>query len=454
MTRSLKSLSIGLCMLWLLTGTAFATAPGKTGARLDSSYGKGGLATTAVPKSEKPIQMAIGKGGNVYLLQNSLLLAFEADGKPARGFGKNGRVKITSPNGEGEPVGIAVDSQGRVLVAGSTYLGKNRQLTGSHVPGATEYWPVNEAYIIRLLPNGGRDVTFGNGGEVDTDFGLPRPTGVPGAAVEFEKASVLATSMAVDSQDRPIVGGAYVRSIVPCGYIGGTPAPFVARLTLAGAIDTSFAGKGYGTIDQEGEVTALAESPGGPATISHGQSCGPRTDETRSAFNSFGESGEPDLSLDPSRPSFYMQPTIAVDPQGRILVVEIGTVFEERAAVLVRLLPSGAVDQSFGHGGGTPFAGGVIGAQTFTVDAKSRPILASTRSNGQIELMRLLANGRIDRSFGNRGSIKGGAASPGAGGVSSLGLDGRGRTYAARWVEAPSLKTGYGLQVARFMPGK
>src|ERR1700710_1368144 len=78
---------------------------------------------------------------------------------PALGRGARGRAEPgRSPN---EVEGLAVDSQGRVLVTGSVYRG--------HQPGHA-YNTVYAAYVVRYLPDGNRDVTFGSGGEVQTTF--------------------------------------------------------------------------------------------------------------------------------------------------------------------------------------------------------------------------------------------------------------------------------------------
>jgi uncharacterized delta-60 repeat protein len=415
--------------------------PKATRAHLDRSFGREGFATTAVSESFKPIRMALAPGGRSYVLRSSLLLAFEGNGKPAADFGHHGRVRVapTAGDGEGEPTALAVDSKGRVLVTGSTYVGNDNRI-GPPVAEPNGYHPVNEAFVIRLLPNGNRDVTFGSGGEVDTDFGLPRPT----KEVEYEKPSVRATSILVDSQDRPIVGGGYVTSFL-CGLTGGAPAPFVGRLTTSGPVDMSFDGKGYTTIAQEGEVKALAETPaGGQATLSSGQSCGPRYEETPSIFSAFTEGGEASPELEPTRPSFLMAPEMAVDSKGRVLVIQHFGLFDEKPAVLVRLLPSGAVDTSFGHDGGAPGIGGV-----FAVDSRNRPILAS--GFDKIELRRLRADGKVDKRFAPHGTVTAGRGK--AGGVEAVALDGRGRIYTVRTVESPSLKTGHGIQITRFLPG-
>ncbi|HKZ13155.1 MAG TPA: hypothetical protein VJL81_04840 [Solirubrobacterales bacterium] len=439
--KHLKALLLVPVLLALLAGTAFAKGT-KPQAGLDPSFGRGGSTTVAVPKGEEPIHgFVVADDGRVYVLRASNLFAFEPDGKVARDFGKNGRITVKPAIGEGEPRALAVDSKGRVLVVGSTYLGTQRR-TGAQ-PLTAESAEIVDAYTVRLLLEGSRDVTFGNGGEVDTDFGLPR------AAAGFEKPSVWATSIAVDSQDRPVIGGAYMNSPELCsGYLAGTRAPFVGRLTASGAVDPTFAGAGHAFPAGPGEVTALAQTLGGGlATLSRGWSCGARSEEEPSHFSAFTETGEASPSLDPTRPSFYMTSAMTIDPEGRILVLQRPPLGSEQQGTLVRLQPNGDLDTSFGQNGGVAYAGGLSGlGSSFTVDAKSRPILAG--GTEQIEVKRLRVNGKIDRGFSPNGRLtEKGARAEG------VALDARGRIYTVDTVLSSTLKTGVGVQVTRFLPG-
>jgi hypothetical protein len=196
-----------------------------------------------------------------------------------------------------------------------------------------------------------------------------------------------------------------------------------------------------------GEVTALGETPGGEvAALSHGATCGARSSEEPSRLNAFTEAGEPSASLDPARPSFDMGSKIVIDPKGRMLVAQLPPEFSEESGTLVRLHPNGDVDPSFGDGGGVRLTAGLEGLRAFTVDAKSRPILAG--GTERIEVRRLRVNGKIDMGFGPKGRLT--AKGARAEGVT---LDARGRIYTVGTVRSSALKTGVGIQIARFLPG-
>jgi uncharacterized delta-60 repeat protein len=421
-------------------------------ARLDPSFGSHGVTKVATPESERPVKMALGPGGRTYILQKSLLLAFEANGKPARSFGTNGRVTIAPDKGTGETTALAVDSQGRVLVTGSTYLGGHDAPLAPVLPTDEVNAGLAETFVIRFLSNGSRDINFGSNGEVDTTFGLPGPSGAAGSGVEYQTPIARPTAIAVDAQGRPVVGGAYVKAIYPCGAIFGPPASFLARLTPSGAIDTSFAGKGYLT-GSNGEVTALAGAPGGGATLLTGGNfpCAARSPRELSSFAAVTENGEPSPALSPARPSFLTARLLAVDGRGRALVVQEHDEFSEEPGVLVRLLPSGLIDTGFGHGGGASLTGRLSSPGGVAVDAKGRPIVAG--GGPGVELLRLKANGKVDSRFGPKGVVKGGARGNTAGSVGAVAVDSEGRIYVASWVQSAALKTGGGIQVARFLPG-
>ena len=231
--RRLRALLLVPALLALVTGgAAHAASP----AGLDRSFGHAGITTVDVAKQAVPEGFAVTPEGRAYVLAGADLLAFGPDGKLVPGFGKKGRVAVAR-FGEGPPWSLAVDSEGRPLVAGSV------KRSGRH-----------EAFVIRFLPDGHRDPSFGSGGQVDTDLGLPS---LPSGA----KPVLDVTSIAVDAQDRPIIGGGSGRQIDACtSGFGGPSTSFVARLTVAGELDTTFAGTGLVTIPQRWARAAASSS--------------------------------------------------------------------------------------------------------------------------------------------------------------------------------------------------
>jgi uncharacterized delta-60 repeat protein len=446
-------------LLALSAGTALAkTAP--TSARLDQSFGRKGVARTATAvAAEGPVRMAIAPGGRVYLLQRELLLAFEADGKPAHEFGNNGRVVVSTGGDATRVENLAVDSQGRVLVVGTvTPLPYTPDRPTSPDALAEASVPVTDAFVLRYLPDGSRDATFGIGGETDTNFGLPVPTGAPGKNVTYQAPVVTGTTITVDSQDRPIVGGSYATALYFCGVGPHPSVAYTARLTAGGGGDPTYAaGKGYALTGQSGTVTAMAGIPGGGvATLGHGWECGAKSFAQPGVFSSLDENGESTPTLDPARPAIYLYPALAIDSQGRALVIQSEPYAYENA-VLVRLQPTGGVDTGFGFGGGIPLTEPVAGAETLAVDAKDRALVAaglSDKTGAGVKIARYTAAGKRDWKFGTKGMVKGGGSGDTSNWVSAIALDGHGRIYTASWIRNSALKTGAGVQITRFLPDR
>jgi uncharacterized delta-60 repeat protein len=402
--------------------------------RLDRSFGHSGIATVAAPKADDLIEgFTIAPGGRVYVLDGSLLLAFQSNGKVARNFGEDGQVTVAPAVGEGEPAGLAVDSLGRLLVTGSTYLQNQRAYT---------------AYVIRLLPSGSRDVSFGSGGEVDTHFGLPAPAGHKGLSLE-------ATSIIVDVQNRLVVAGSFGKAAESCGYtIGSGPDPFVGRLTASGAIDKTFAGVGHAVLKGPGGVTSLAQLPGGGAAVfttpcsttpcsTTPCSTPPRFEWRSPYFSALTESGEAS-PFATERPLGFTYQAPAIDSNGRVLELESPPPAAEGADALARYLPSGDPDPGFGRRGRVVLRRGSRWASAFAVDAQDRPIIAVAAR--KIELRRFLPDGKIDMGFGPRGRLTAKSTAP-----SAIALDARGRIYTVSLARNQSQTT---VRVVRFIPGR
>lgn len=75
---------------------------------------------------------------------------------------------------------------------------------------------MTEAFVIRYLPTGALDPSFGSGGEIVTTFGAPRPLGTKAKPGEYERPVVRATQIAVDADGRPLIAGNYSERVEGC----------------------------------------------------------------------------------------------------------------------------------------------------------------------------------------------------------------------------------------------
>ncbi len=180
---------------------------------VDRGFGDDGVLLDGfVNERVLPLGVVVQPNGRILLLarteQGSLIRAYRSDGSRARGFGRNGNVRIEGnyPLG-GAPV---YRSDGRILVAGQP----------DHTIGR-EGGPAREVlFVDALLRDGSRDMSFGQRGRARMSIDIPA------GDLIVEAATVLP-------------GGA----IAVGGYTGFFSSDaLVARFTADGRPDLSFGG--------------------------------------------------------------------------------------------------------------------------------------------------------------------------------------------------------------------
>lgn len=251
-------------------------------------------------------------------------------------FGEGGTLILT---GAGEATDVAVDREGRILVAGSDGL-----------------------TAVRLTENGALDPTFGEGGIASLHLG--------------EESA--AQAIAVDSFGRVVLAGTATTS--------GSLEVAVARLDSGGRPDPSFAGTGYEAVDFPGPprrefATDVAVDQLGRLVLSGGE--GFEGNQTALAGRLLAD-GALDASFGGG--GWVLLPTgdtavangIAIDQAGLILVTGSAGANFPGQAFLARLGSDGALDSSFGVNGlvrSVPLLGGVA----VKVDSADRYLVAGSK---------------------------------------------------------------------------
>ncbi len=383
------------------------------------------------------------------------------DGKPDRSYGVKGVASVDAdPLSIDSPSDAARDDQGRIVLGGTTYNGPggnqawfarlNRDgsidptfgtagvalfsLPGSQFVStvtidpegrivAAGNWdmPMNrDMWVLRLNEDGTPDLGFGIGGgsnydsgqDFDLGFGVavagdgliylagstgdgtndrativrytpdgnPDPTWGVGGAVQLDVGGISARAEAIrlDRRGRVVLGGYRQNADESSDFLA-------IRLTRKGALDKSFNGRGYRTI-----------------RFVRGQ----RADVI----------------------------DIAVDRRGRTLLAGGADFAPDGVSdgLLARLKPNGNLDRRFGKGG--KVARSIFGTRVelsrVRIDRAGRIVLAGSaqRANGTQKalLLRLLSNGRPDRSFAKKGQLQTSFGEPEASGT-TLVIDGKGR---------------------------
>jgi hypothetical protein len=441
-------------LLALCVGTAVAK-PAPRHAGVDPYFGHAGTTVVSVPKgaAEKPIQLATGSGGVVYVLSDGLLFDFGPEGRLDRSFGTNGRIRVAAAAGETtEVTGLAVDAKGRILLSGS--VNPTPGVPSSSDPTLYNLPAPSNAFVVRYLPDGERDSTFGGAGEIDVTL-TPPASASPTISKHADSPIVVADRLTIVNGEQPVLGGTYWYWDYPCYSLAVGATAFVAPIDPAGAAVQNLAPTAYTEVPQN-NVAALAPLPAGNLTALSDDThvCGHTLSGTSSLTKlSYGSTPAP--ALDPSRPQVALS-SLAVDGKGRFLGLEGPEVFpfDGTAAPwkLMRLLPNGDFDLSFGFNGGFPlkkFGEEAVGG--LAVDSKGRAVVAG--GNRKFRLVRLRTNGTVDHGFGSHGWVevgfgRGSKASPDA-----VTIDPKGRIVAAGPVTSSALKTGVGIGLTRILPG-
>jgi uncharacterized delta-60 repeat protein len=248
---------------------------------------------------------------------------YNPNGTPDATFGDGGKVRLHIPPGRFRSAGAVVDAGNRVLVAGTTAGPAGDIIT-----------------VVRLTPNGSLDATFGDGGVVRTDLS----TGT--------------------EQSRDIVLDRFGRLVVAAQACCQGERSFIVLLRYLpdGTLDSTFSDDGIVfstfTDDQFHDPAAVAVDPFGRIVVAGKLLFGGNEQVGIARFTNAGHldptfHGDGRLATD----LFNGATAVTVDALGRITVA--GPWFTPTRGLaymvymLLRLLPSGAADSSFGNGGVT-----------------------------------------------------------------------------------------------------
>lgn len=402
--KKLPCLAIALIALAL---PAFAEA--KAG-QIDTDFGNVGGVITLLGDVESesdrpPLWLAWAPGGKIVAAIGNRVLEYRPDGRPKRDFGTNGALRVEAPTDMTlELAGMAVDSQGRIVVVGTARPGN---LTAS-------------LFVARYLPKGKPDSSFGNDGTLVTDLALPAPPAPPNKALRplptITEPVVEATGLTIDPLDRPLLTGGWVsgyRTCYPFIEESQVTSGFAVRLSVDGTIDSGFGG-GIVAPNPAREIELAPMTDGNDNLFLAKNSFCPRGStapmemsrmkENGSLRGSFGVDGRIVL------PNANEDAVLARDPFGRLLVLGLDENFASPSRQLLRLKPDGSVDRRFGDDGlvSVPW-GPSRSSWTLATDSRGRAIVAGSAGQGEeghwLTVQRRRRDGAFDSSFGKRGKV-------------------------------------------------
>ena len=344
-----------------------------------------------------------------------------ADGTPDRSFGSGGFLPL-APARFSSPTGVVIDAQGRMLIGVTLEDGTLLR---------------TRAAVLRLLPDGTLDPSFGSGGVAAVPPPAPYRT-------------TTGEAFAVDSQGRMVIAGEVDDDI-----------PAVTRLLPDGTLDPSFAGGGIlvarGAYGGAAAWWRSVTFSGTRIVIAGAAVNAPAVEgrDTTAALARIDDNGVPDptfgsggfLRLPIPGVSYASSHAVAIDGRGRIVLgIWRATTADfpgDVSAAIVRLGAAGALDTTFGTGGMVQL-GALKGSPPIINLTRGGEIVALgawTAHSGRstTNVIRLLPSGRLDPLFGTGGEAAAAGGSPANGtldcqgnlialagdGVKRFGRDGR-----------------------------
>lgn len=457
---------------------------------LDKSFGAGGTVLTPFPHdvgdSTTAAGLAVQAGGKIVVVgttggfgNSSFAVArYTAGGRLDPSFGNGGEVTFQFDGLSSTAAGVAVQSDGKVLVVGSA------------VAGGVDLPPAGHFALARLNPDGSPDLSFGQGGEVVTSFGFTDDR-ANAVVLQHDGKIVVAGSSSTDNQgdialarykpdgslDASFGQGGEVTTNFPLAYseavavalqgdgklvVAGDDGvhPMLVRYRADGRLDTSFGSGGRATLDlgtgagpfatderasgialqADGKIviTGSLEDPDGARFFLA------RFTQRGQADTSFGGKGTRIVSPGANGLLGDLHPGVAVQRDGRVVVAAAAGTSSNSTCVVLRFRADGSPDAAFDGGRvTTAFPGPVdVGAAGVVVQPDGKVIVAASSANGNLVLVRYVRGGGLDRSFGKGGMV----VSPFSGldGV-KLQADGRILVFGSR--QGPS---GFQAVLARF----
>jgi uncharacterized delta-60 repeat protein len=446
----MKKIAVSLVLVLLAALPAGAQARGS----LDPSFGDGGRVVRESPTQaiSGPTQVVQGPDGTVYALYRGLLMAFQPNGETDTSFGTDGVVPLLDRIHFGYSPRLAVDSEGRLVVAGPV----NVHDYGYVTPVIAEQLLA----VTRLLPDGSPDPTF-NGGEVlFTGLGLAEATPPPGAPAYVRGGfSLTPTGVAVDDSDRILIAGNRIAAYDANknGLIPYSEA-IVARLDSGGGIDRSYGGEGVALGFSRYPLSESAAAPNGSLYVAYrvpvrgGTTIAKIVRLSPNGFPAKGFGGTAGVKVTAAG-----EVEMTVDGRGRPTIVDPHLTRHGLTATVSRFRLDGRPATTFGRDGwlNVDFARAKAPLVGIAADRSGGVFLATTvnASGGSVKrfaLAHLTRRGSIDRRFGRLATGFGAGTKAS---LTSLSVDGRGKPLLAGDIISPLLPGHLGLAMARYLPG-
>jgi uncharacterized delta-60 repeat protein len=384
--------SIAIVAIAVVGSLSAAPAARAASGDLDPTFGGDGIVRTDLtPAEDDGFAVAIQSDGKIVVAGEMGIggpnprfgiVRYGTDGSLDRSFGGgDGKVSIDFTPGDDFAYAVRIQADGKIVVAGAAaYFGSNSRFA-----------------LARLTSDGSLDQTFADDGTVITNL-TPSYDWANGMALQPDGKIVLVGSVSAGSSN---------------GKIG------VLRYRSDGSLDPTFGGDGIVLADPTrtyDDGLAVGVEADGQIVVAGGAGfTGPNERFVALAY-------QPDGSLDPTFGGdgmVFTDPTpkadvpfaLAIQDDGRIVVAGGAANDADPKFALVRYERDGSLDPSFKGDGTviTNFSPYDDGAYSVAIDPDGRIVAAGLAGYGgrapRFATVRYLANGTRDTTFGGDGKI-------------------------------------------------
>ncbi|HET9933727.1 MAG TPA: hypothetical protein VFQ35_23650 [Polyangiaceae bacterium] len=360
----------------VVTASGLPAGAAMTSVTIPEGETEASLVFSALPDAPHSLPSAVTLRGSSTAIQKELALTVTVCGLPGAldtSF-EGGRVVVPVGAGEDYAYAIAAQSDGKLLVAGSSAENQG------------------DFALVRLQRDGALDSSFGQGGKVTTPIGA---------------GTDVARAIAIQSDGKILLAGSSVGT--------GTGTDFaLARYTSDGRLDTSFGdgGKVVTALSNDADVAyALMLQKDGKIVlggqVNNGASATGldfalvRYDSNGTLDATFGTQGHVFSALAQNSGSDVVYSLVGQMVEGEERLVAAGG---EGDFALARFTASGALDATFGANGKVVgLLGSVIGAaRAVRVTAQGELLVAGHKAH-DFALARLTEDGELDATFGTKG---------------------------------------------------
>ena len=350
---------------------------------LDISFGSNGIVTTpigpgidyaesvAIQSDGKIVVAGVTQGNNDW---DFALARYNSDGSLDNTFGSNGIVVTQIGSSYNYAYSLAIQSDGKIVVAGDSYNGINYDFA-----------------VVRYNSDGSLDNTFGSNGIVTTEFG----------------SDDSGNSVAIQPDGKIVVAGFSHQ---------GNDDFAVARYNIDGSLDNSFDSDGKVTtpIGSDDYAYGVAIQPDGKIVVSGRAKINNQRDYAVVRYNS---DGSLDNTFDsdgkvttPIGSGEDWGSSVALLSDGKILVSGYSENGSSGDFAIVRYNSDGSLDDGFSSDGIVTTPVGSVSAEAvgIVIQSDNKIVIAGTYNYGngtKFAAARYNNDGLLDNTFGSNGIV-------------------------------------------------